>query len=292
MNNVIYECTSSDFGFSYVRKSAAVVHEKSNPPHTHKDLIEIFMLISGNVEYVIEGNHFHVNPYDVILVNNNELHRSIAKANSTFECILLSINLDFFIKNNCNDFNGIVLDRKIGTNNIIPAKTVITGDIYDNFMRIEKYVKEKPICYTVVRSVIIELLYNLNKLVTKAENTTHSQKNVKNIMEYIDLHLTDDLSLDAIANHFFMTKQYICKIFKFDTGFTIKKYISYKRIVLVRELYSSGLTLSEACIRAGFNDYSNFYRTFTKLMHEPPKKNLSNIKFRFENSGTQNSSNF
>lgn len=292
MNNITYECNNRDYGFSYMHKTTNMIHEKSNPPHIHKDLIEIFMLINGDVDYVIEGNQFHVNPYDVILVNNNELHRSIAKANSTFECILLSINLDFFIKNNCNDFNDMVLNRKIGTNNVIPAETIIKSGIYDIYMKLEKYTKEEPVCHTVVKSVIIELLYNLNKHITKTTDTNHSQKDIKSIIEYINNHLTEELSLDSIANHCFVTKQYLCKIFKANTGFTIKQYISYKRIVLVRELYSSGMSISEACSRAGFNDYSNFYRTFTKIMHEPPKKNLLNIKFQFENSETQNSSNF
>lgn len=292
MNNILLECSSHDLGFSYLHKITTNNDTKSDPPHTHKDLFEIFMLLNGDVDYVVEGNKFHVNPYDIVLVNNDELHRSIVKNHSSFDCILLSINLDFFIKNNCNDFTDMVFNRKIGTNNVIPAETVIASGIYDIYMKLEKYSQEEPVCLTVVKSVIIELLYNLNKQVIKSSDSNYNQKNIKNIIQYINNNLTEDLSLDLIANHFFLTKQYLCKTFKSNTGFTIKNYISYKRIVLVRELYSSGMTISEACMRAGFNDYSNFYRTFTKMMHEPPKKNLSNIKFRFENSETQNSSKF
>lgn len=292
MNNASFECINHDMGFSYLHKSIEKSKIKTDPPHTHKDLFEIFILLNGNVDYVIEGNQFHVNPYDIVLVNNDELHRSITKDDSHFECILLSINLDFFVKNNCSDFTDMIFNRNTGTNNVIPAGTVIESGIYDIYARLEQYIQEAPVCLAVVKSVIIELLYNINKQIVKSTSINYNQKNIKPILEYINNNLTQELSLDLIANNFFLTKQYLCKIFKENTGFTVKKYISYKRIVLVREFYSSGMSISEACIRAGFNDYSNFYRIFTKMMHEPPKKNLSNIKFRFENSETQNSSSF
>ena len=292
MDDLFFECGSHDLGFSYIHKTQEYNKKESNPPHTHKDLFEIFMLINGDVDYVIEGNRFHVNPYDIVLVNNDELHRSVVNNNSTYEFVLLSINLDFFVKNNCNDFTDMIFNRKSGSNNIIPAETVISSGLYDIYTNLEKYTHEDPVCLTVVKSIIIEFLYNLNKQVIKTSDSNYNQKNIKNIIQYINEHLTENLSLDVIANHFFLTKPYLCKTFKANTGFTIKNYVSYKRIVLVRELYSSGMTISGACIQAGFNDYSSFYRTFTKIMHEPPKKNLSNIKFRFENSETQNSSKF
>lgn len=290
MNDLFFECASHDLGFSYIHKTITN-DTTSNPPHTHKDLFEIFMSISGDVDYVIEGNRFHLCPYDIVFVNNNELHRVIVN-NSPVEHILISINLDFFVRNNCNDFTDMIFNRKSGTSNVISAETTITSGIYDIYMKLEKYIHEEPICLTVVKSVIIEFLYNLNKQVIKSSDSNYNQKNIKNIIQFINNNLTEKLTLDMIAGYFFLTKQYLCKTFKANTGITIKNYISYKRIVLVRELYSSGMTISEACMRAGFNDYSNFYRAFTKIMHEPPKKNLSNIKFQFENSETRNNSKF
>ncbi len=291
MNNKTFECGSNDIGFSYSHITITEKRSKSTPPHKHKDLFEIFILLNGNVDYVIEGKIFHINPYDIVFVNNDELHKSIIN-DSAVEHVLLSINLDFFVKNDCDEFSDMIFNRKNGTNNVIPAETVITSGLYDIFMRLEKYTQEKPFSLTVIKSVIIEFLYNMNKQVIKSSDFNYNQKNIKNIIQYINDNLTETLSLDMIANHFFLSKQYLCKVFKANTGFTIKNYIAHKRIVLVRELYSSGMSLLEACMQAGFNDYSNFYRTFTKTMHEPPKKNLSNVKFLFENSETQNSSEY
>lgn len=127
---------------------------------------------------------------------------------------------------------------------------------------------------------------------TKSDEIIYSEKDVKNYIQFINDNITQDLTLEMIANHFYISKQYLCKIFKQKTGLTVKKYISYKRIVLVRELYSSGMSITEACTRAGFNGYSNFYRTFFNLMHESPRQNLSNIHFHFENTNSDNNSEF
>ncbi|MBQ4259197.1 MAG: helix-turn-helix transcriptional regulator [Lachnospiraceae bacterium] len=179
------------------------------------------------------------------------------------------------IKNDCTEFTDMVFRRSPGIDNIISADKVKENGIDDIFRRLHHYIQERPICYSVIRSVIIELLYHLNKLVVKSNRFHYKHENIKNILAYIHDHLTEDLSLDGIAENFFFSKQHLCKIFKENTGFTIHKYISYKRIVLVRELHSKGLSLTEACRCAGFHEYSSFYRTYIGITGKPPQKSMS-----------------
>ena len=74
-----------------------------------------------------------------------------------------------------------------------------------------------------------------------------------------------------------MSREYLCKLFKEGTGFTVNKYISYKRIVLVREYNLKGMSLAVACEKVGFNDYSAFYRAYHKIMNESPSQGMSKI---------------
>ncbi len=263
-------------GFSYIHKAGTNI--KSSEPHMDKDMFAIFILLEGSIDFVIEGKRISLYPYDVMIVNNNELHHSIIKENFKIDFILLTINLDFFLKNECIDFSDMVFKRMIGTNNVIPAEIIKENGINDIFSKLEKYTSEENVCITVVKSIIIELLYNLNKQITKANITKYGYTKIKDILEYINDHLTEKISLDTIADEFFFTKQYLCRFFKEQTGFTIKKYISYKRIVLMRELCSKGMSLSEASIKAGFNNYSSFYRIYSKIMNEAPRNNLTNFK--------------
>ena len=89
---------------------------------------------------------------------------------------------------------------------------------------------------------------------------------------YINDHLAENLSLDMISKRFFMAKQYMCKVFKKNTGYTIYQYISYKRILLAQELHRSGQSLTQASMNAGFNDYANFYKTYIKYTGKSPKQ--------------------
>ena len=66
--------------------------------------------------------------------------------------------------------------------------------------------------------------------------------------------------------------EYLCKIFKSITGYTINHYINYKRLLLVRELHSKGQTLLEASTAAGFNSYAHFYKMYKKEFGESPRQ--------------------
>lgn len=274
MNTVLdCKCFSKEHGFSYIH--AVSYGSNTSVSHVDKDLFSIFLLLDGTLDYVIEGKTVHVTPKDIILVGNNEIHYSVAKNDNKCEYILLMINLEFFIKNNCVEFDDMVFNRTLGCDNIIGAQKVLSSGIFDIFRRLDSYAKEEPACLTVLNSVIIELLYHLNRQVKKSNNLNYKHEKIKDILAYINSNLNEDLSLDGIAAKFFLTKQHLCKMFKENTGFTVNKYISYKRVVVARELYLKGMPLSQACCEAGFNDYSAFYRAYYKIMREPPRKSLS-----------------
>ncbi len=271
------ECSSTQHGFSYVH--GVSLGENVSASHIDKDLFSVFILLDGEIDYIIEGKRLHLLPKDMLLVGNNELHQSIFKKGLECEYILLMVNLDFFIKHNCTDLSEIFFSRALGSDNIIKGSRVLESGIYDIIKRLDAYTKEEHPNLVVVSSVIIELLYNLDRQVTKSGKQNYKQEKIKDIIEYINDHLTEKISLLDIANRFYLTRQYLCKLFKQSTGFTVNKYISYKRIVLVRELHLSGMPLSLACEKAGFSDYSAFYRAYSKIMHESPRKSISQMNF-------------
>ena len=61
-----------------------------------------------------------------------------------------------------------------------------------------------------------------------------------------------------------MDRFYLEKTFKKETGTTVYHYVLLKRLNLARVLLAQGCRVDEACAGAGFNDYSNFIRTFKK----------------------------
>ena len=90
------------------------------------------------------------------------------------------------------------------------------------------------------------------------------------ILDYIQDNLTEPLSLDRIAGHFFLNKHYLCRIFKAATGFSVMDYIIRSRVLRARQLLQEGVSVQQAGEMSGFSDNSHFIRTFGHLTGVTP----------------------
>ena len=88
----------------------------------------------------------------------------------------------------------------------------------------------------------------------------------------MNLNLTEELTIGKLASHFYLSSSYLCRIFKDETGTTINRYITAKRITRAKELLSEGYSVTETCGMCGFQDYSNFLKAFTKAVGISQKK--------------------
>jgi len=141
-------------------------------------------------------------------------------------------------------------------------------------MKMERYIQENPTCDKVIDAVLIEILYLLNSASLSEGDRKKVNETVAGILRYINEHLSDSLTLNEIAETFYISKYHLCHIFKKSTGFSIKDYIIQKRILLVQSLCQNGMRISEAAAQAGFGNYSNFYRIYVDRTGHSPSKTL------------------
>lgn len=130
------------------------------------------------------------------------------------------------------------------------------------------------------RSIFLEALVYLNRIYI--EHSRLSQEadalpsrmppQINEVIAYINHHLCEDLSTNSLAERFFLSPSYLCKLFRNATGTTLHKYVTAKRITLAKNLLADGMSVSATCSVCGFNDYSNFIKIFTKSVGVPPKK--------------------
>lgn len=85
------------------------------------------------------------------------------------------------------------------------------------------------------------------------------------ILDYIRDNLSAPLTLDQIAGQFYISKHYLCRIFKTATGFSVMEYIIYSRVLKARQLLQDGVSVQQAGELVGFSDNSHFIRTFGHL---------------------------
>lgn len=110
---------------------------------------------------------------------------------------------------------------------------------------------------------LLEFLLHLNTYIQTDKNTFEpeyiSNPKVLQTIAYINHHITEELSIDRIANALFLHRSYLMHLFKEETGYSIMKYIERKRLFLANNLIQNGLSKTEACYQSGFKNYAAYY---------------------------------
>lgn len=237
--------------------------------HNHDDVYELVLFINGESEFHSEGSVYKLKPYDMLITRPGELHHIVCMKKKPYERYVLYISRDYLKNSIYVEFAEIFEERALGEGNLIPAETV-RESLLEPFNRLYKYAADKN--YLVANAVLVEFLYLLNNAKKPLSRATARDKRVVEIIKYINENLSEPLKLDTLAERFYIDKYHLCRIFKKSTGYTLNRYINYKRLLLVRELHSQGQSLLEASTNAGFNNYSHFYRMYIKQNGEPPGK--------------------
>jgi len=267
-----------DNSFGYGHNKDINPSQKNFLLHNHSEY-EILIFLKGDAEFIVEGNIYELNPMDIIITRPDEMHYILLTTKQTYERIVFHIDASFFEKEEYKKYLEIFLNRKSGEGNLIKKDTAKNAEIYDTVLRLEKYIKETDKDNSlVIRCVMTELLHQLNSV--KFSDGKVQNQTVKNVITYINDHLGDELSLDLLASEFYISKHHLCRSFKMCTGFTVNRYITYRRIMLTKELYRKGKSLSEASSEAGFTDYSNFYRAYVKETGYSPTAGMSGIDMK------------
>ncbi len=92
------------------------------------------------------------------------------------------------------------------------------------------------------------------------------------IVAYVNAHLSEELSVPALAELFFLSPSQFSRVFKQATGAAPWEYITIKRLTAAREKIRSGFSAQDAGESCGFKDYSAFYRSYVKYFGCSPKE--------------------
>lgn len=239
--------------------------------HEHDDY-EILFFLEGDSRFIIEGKNYFLEPGDVVIIRKHEMHRVYHNSNAKYHRVVLMIKPDFFINHNCLAYEKQFADSQLKIGNRIKADYVHSCGLYDAFMRFKKYsgdysLRDEP----VIESTIMEILYLINRIGNFSKSDEHNSQ-IEQMISFINNHYTEDLNLEILEKTFFLSKYYLCKIFRKATGLTIHDYINRKRLSKVRELRATGKSISDSAMLSGFSDYSSFYRTYKKMMGYSPKE--------------------
>ncbi len=120
-----------------------------------------------------------------------------------------------------------------------------------------------------------ELLLYVNSLYQRVDSQgataqTDSFRKVQPILAYVQQNYQNRITLDGIAQQFYMSKYYLCHVFKDVTGFGLNEYIINLRILKARELLRQNLSVQQVGEIVGFSNNSHFIRTFKAMVGVSP----------------------
>lgn len=238
--------------------------------HKH-DFFELMLYIYGSVEFKVEDFTYALQYGDIIVIPPNVKHKAnIHTEKGSYRRYVLWLTEDFI--NSLVEFDDSMSHifetmRKIETYRIQISQKDINHLIYILAEVMEKQHTKEFGYQTKCKSMLYDLFFEINSILYQNEHYTSvlQKKDIYiEIADYIKDNLKGDLSLDTLANQFFMSKYHMLHVFKENMSITIHKYIVIRRLELGKALILSGETISKVHESCGFKDYVTFYRAFKK----------------------------
>lgn len=253
--------------------------------HYH-EFHKITIFISGNVQYFIEGKTYSLEPYDIVLVNRNDIHRVQVDPSVPYERIIVYISPGFMeaYRTDHYDLSYCFEKAKKEHSNVLRIHALEKSSLFKVTNRLERSFSDTEYAGDLYRQILfLEFMIHLNRaaLKNRAEFLDTSLYNPKivNLIQYINQHLTDPLTMDDLSARVYLSKYYMMRLFKAETGYTIGKYITYRRLLLARSLILKGVPITQACLSSGFQDYSTFSRAYKTEFQESPRTLLTSSAF-------------
>lgn len=96
---------------------------------------------------------------------------------------------------------------------------------------------------------------------------------LKQALEYMNVHLNENMSLATIADELEISQYYFCRLFKQSTGMTPHAYLIQQRVERSKQLLKHrDLTINEIAIACGFANPSHFAKHFRNHTGISPKE--------------------
>lgn len=263
------------------QKRFAIAHlsssEKTLDMHIH-DCFEVYISLSGSKHFFIDDRSYDVKKGDVFVINQYESHYLVHNDTEVNDRIVISIDPHFLetLSSSSTDLCGCFKKKEVLNHHRMTTDQFQLN--YINSLIYKITMSEGFGSDLIENSAFVELMILINKLFLEYNNESNvylkypNNELVGNILEYINKKISETVTIEDIAKELFISSSYVCRVFKSETGTTINKYITARKISLAKSMLANGCTVKEACEKSGFNDYANFIKVFSKVVGISPKK--------------------
>ena len=246
------------------------LHFQSVGRHAH-DYYEFYFFAEGAVTMELAGRRYSLRQGDVIVVPPGVEHRALLTDESVpYRRFVLWLSRDYVqaLAQQSADYTLPLRRAEAAQGRLwhfdLLTFNTLRGELFAllDELHAERFGKQAQI-----NLYICSLLLHLSRLVCEQAQRPAQRGSASTyaaLTAFIDTHLEEDLSLDRLAQEFYLSKYYIAHLFQDSVGLTVHRYITKKRLAACAVAIESGAKITELCLTYGFTDYSAFYRAFQK----------------------------
>lgn len=238
--------------------------------HYH-DFDKIIIFLGGNVSYLIEGKNYYLEPGDVVLVNRFHLHKPTIDLTKPYHRMVLYISHEFLKQFETKAYDPFRMFKMAADerNYVLRMPGILDGKLGDKIKALEDASASKSYGSSMEAHIaFLDFILALNRMPDEwneekdpVAGAVFHQKNI-DILNYINEHLTEDISVEELADLFYVSKFHMMRQFKAETGYSIHKYITEKRLIMAKRLLMQDIPVGKVSEMCGFSEYSTFLRAF------------------------------
>ena len=229
--------------------------------HRHENVLELLYIADDSGRYIIGNYEYAVTAGDFVICNANIPHGEdpFQEHHIQTYCLVLS-GATFDVAENERPIISLGKDNAIGA--LLPK-------LYHMFHKQTGY-------WEVCRHFALGIYFFLQrKFLERTANPRQLKRErlVYKILDYLNEHYAENLSLDRISEQFFISKSNLSHYFKKETGLSPIQYIMQRRIGEAQSLLvETPLPIQEIEFRLGFNDSAHFSKMFKKYVGVAPNE--------------------
>lgn len=241
--------------------------------HYH-DFHKVVIFLSGNVTYHIEGKAYRLEPWDILLVDRHAIHKPEIDASVPYERFILWIQNDI-AENELTRCFRKASDRSY---NLVRLHSTLQEKLKDILLELESSLKTEDFGNEILSNALFsQFMVYLNRIFLEKQyifdqKSYSCDSQIANLIQYINRHLGEELTIEALAKQSYLSKYYLMRKFKEDTGYTIHNYITSKRLLMARSLIAEGTPVIKASQQSGFKEYSTFVRAYKRQFKKIPSQ--------------------
>ncbi|WP_151734205.1 helix-turn-helix transcriptional regulator ['Paenibacillus yunnanensis' Narsing Rao et al. 2020] len=265
MNAAAQYCSHPLFAMEYEKHDA----DYRMPNYHYHNSYELYVLEEGYHHFMLNDTVFDIAMYDVALVKPNLFHQSHGNHSCARTCIYFT---DRFLRLH---FTERSIQALLGC---FDKELIAIGkEAFPKLKRLLLLLGKENVSHPDNRIFIYlaDLLNLLNEHTRspRAGQVPLSYTNIAPVLAYINQNFNKIDTIEEIAGHFYISKYYLCRIFKEATGLTLIQYLNNIKIQhACNMLVNSKLSVLEIGIACGYNSSMYFCKMFKQALSLTPSE--------------------